>query len=81
MDSLGKIEHRSLLDDPTATHVVAGIRYGAEAFFKFSETVSNTKYKADGWGHWSITVIAKLFEAIGNAVDGGNLNKTTCEYR
>ena len=47
METLGKVQHHHVFDDKTATHVVTGVLYGAEAFFFLDRQVLDLR-KSNG---------------------------------
>ncbi|CAM4809922.1 unnamed protein product [Rotaria magnacalcarata] len=53
MDHLGKsnAKYTEVFDQKTATHVVTGIMYGAEAFFIFDRTLSSNENRTEVDGH------------------------------
>ena len=52
----GNLNHPDLHDADQATHVVTGVLYGAEAFFIFDRTVSNSESKKDISGKLKVMI-------------------------
>lgn len=56
MDQLGNVQHPRIFDDDTATHVVTGVQYGADAFFVFDRQVTKEEKFTDVHGKLEATV-------------------------
>jgi len=56
MDQLAHLTHPEVLAEEEATHVIAGITYGANAFFKFEKTLDDDDDKQEIGGSLYISV-------------------------
>ncbi|CAF3697790.1 unnamed protein product [Adineta steineri] len=63
----GNIDHPDLLDENRATHVVTGVVYGAEAFFIFDRTISDSESKKEVSGKLQAVFKNPIFNIEGEA--------------
>ena len=87
MEALGKVQHHHVFDDKTATHVVTGVLYGAEAFFVFDRQVLENEDLREIHGHLNVLVKAMPNLSIeGSASVGikeankGETKKLECKF-
>ncbi|XP_028971378.2 uncharacterized protein LOC106024252 [Esox lucius] len=81
----GNVKYPHVFEDDTATHVVTGILYGAQAFFVFDREVTDTKDCQNVKGNLEM-VIKKLINIEGqgslkmNNTDNSHIEKFSCKF-
>nr|XP_023678951.1 stonustoxin subunit alpha-like [Paramormyrops kingsleyae] len=78
MKNIGKITYADVIKHGTATHVVTGVLYGADAFLVFDQTTSRNEDKQDIQG--SLEVMVKKIPLI-PCSGGGKLEMTDEEQQ